>query len=246
MKRRWRLLVGAALLAPCIVAAGCLPYAYPKLSYLPGAELGSEASDVHAFRVDVTVKLLLFGFTPCEYSLSEIAPNPDGRMPSKMGVTIERGAYWIWSPFEPCLGLAHENRVRLYRPGYHLIELSSWDFTDKVVWQPASAWSDQIRALTDLIGPPQLSPSPSALARRAQGPSLPTTNPSLQTVSNLAWERLLPIAPTTGKEMCVFDLAIAECERLEKCAPTPEDATRIRALGWKLIERKSAAIKPKE
>ena len=51
MNRARRSLCGA-LLAPCFLAAGCLPYAYPKLSYIPCAELGPEVSDVHAFRVD--------------------------------------------------------------------------------------------------------------------------------------------------------------------------------------------------
>src|SRR4029079_10173836 len=132
------LLRGIALVAPCILAAGCLPYVYPKLSYVPGAELGPEANGVHAFRVDAVMRRPLIGFAECEYSLSEFAPRVDGRTPSKMSVTVERGVSRLWSPFEPTPVLTHDLYTRLYRPGYHLMELRSWDSTNKIDWRPAT------------------------------------------------------------------------------------------------------------
>ena len=122
MKRRWRLLVGAALHAPCILAAGCLPYVYPKLSCIPSTELGLEVSDVHAFRVDAEMNLALWS-SGCEYRLTEITPRSDGTLPSQLRVTIEYEVAHLDHFYYFSRGRVHETLVRLYRPGYRLIEL---------------------------------------------------------------------------------------------------------------------------
>jgi hypothetical protein len=239
MKRAGRYLRGVALIALCILAAGCFPYAYPKLSRVPSAELGSEASEIHVFRVDAKTNPALFGFSDSDYQLTAITPRPDGTVPSQYRVTIERrvahptGQFYYFSG-----GSVHETLVRLYRPGYHLVELKSWDSTDTIDWRPAPDWHDQALALTGLLALPGSTLSSTDAARSAQGPPLPSTNPSLQ-LPDYAWKHLIPSTPTTRQAMLVFDVALAECERLEKCAPTAEDAASVRMLADKLIERKS-------
>jgi hypothetical protein len=124
--RRVSRATAAAIAVACLLTAGCIPYAYPKLSCVYGIELGPEASDVHVFRVDALATSPLIGFTCCEYSLSEITPKADATVPFSMRVTVERGAIPLLNPFKliPCS--THDTRVRLYRPGYQLAELNSW------------------------------------------------------------------------------------------------------------------------
>lgn len=242
MNRGGRLLLGVSLIGPLTLATGCLPYAYPKLSYVPGAELGPEVSDVHAFRVDAATDLAML-LAKCEYKLTEITPRAGGTVPSQLRVTIERAVahptdqFYFFSG-----GCFHETLVRLYRPGFLLVELKSWDSTDKIVWQPAPDWRSQQQALIGLLASPRLTPTPSAHGGLEL--ALPTTNPSLK--SHKDWDHYLPLAPATLQTQQVFDVAVAECERLAKCAPTTEDAARVSELAEKLIERKSAAGKSKK
>ena len=51
MKRARRFLCAVALLAPVVLATGCLiPYAYPKLDYVPGYDPnGMKATEVRQF-----------------------------------------------------------------------------------------------------------------------------------------------------------------------------------------------------
>jgi hypothetical protein len=242
MSRARHLLCGV-LLAFSLLATGCfIPYAYPKLSYVRGTELGSEVSDVRVFCVDAEMQRALYKSSDCDYKPTEITPRADGTLPPQLRVTVESGVAHPtdnWYYFSG--GHVHETLVRLYRPGYRLLELRSWDSTDKIVWQPAPDWRSQEQALIGLLAAPQLAPPPSAPGAQI---SLPTTNPSLQSVTDMVWRRFLPLAPTTPQTQRLFDLAVAECERLAKCAPTSEDAAQLRMLAQKLIERQSTASKP--
>jgi hypothetical protein len=220
----------------CLLKVGCLPYAYPKVSYVAGTELGSEVSDVHAFRVDGDRDLPL-GF--CDYRLTEITPRADGTLPSQWRVTIERGTADLTGRFHYFSGgQVHETLMRLYRPGYRLVELKSWESTDTIVWQPAPDWRAQVQALTGVLAPPQPTATPATAARASQDLS-----PLLQPVAHYVWEHLLPLPPTTLEAKGVFDFAVAECERLAECAPSSEDAARVRKLAQKLVEMRSTAAK---
>src|SRR6266550_219510 len=117
MNRVRRLLCGV-LLAPGVFATGCIPYAYPKLSFVPSCDLGPDATDTHAFRLDLTADTTLLVPERGEYTLSEITPRPDGSIPPQSRVTVERGVFFLTQ-----LGRLHTTRVRLYRPGYQLVEL---------------------------------------------------------------------------------------------------------------------------
>jgi hypothetical protein len=232
--RRFDCAIAAVIAVVCLLTAGCLPYAYPKLSCVPGTELGPEASDVHAFRVDAETD---FPFGDSKYALTEITLQADGTLPTQWRVTIERGTV---DPsgrlYHLSGGQAHETRVRLYRPGYRLVELKSWDSTDRIVWQPASDWRAQVEALTGLLAPPQATASPATESQVSLDLS-----PLLQPVAHYVWEHLLPLPPTTPEANRVFHVAVAECERLAKWAPSSEVAARLRKLAQKLVEMSSTA-----
>jgi hypothetical protein len=207
--------VHVILLAPCLFAAGCLiPYAYPKLSHTPSCDLKEQANDVHAFRVDVVSAKDLMT-ERADYTLAEIKPLPDGSIPSQTRVTLEHGLGVILK-----LGEIHAMRVRLYRPGYKLVELESWDSQDKISWIPAENWESQELAVDTLVSCPMLRHP------TVPGPSRPH-------------ETLQPPTTPEAKQALVF--AAGEYERVAKLAPTAEEANRIRAKAQKLVDPKPAA-----
>src|SRR5215470_2514887 len=92
MNRARRFLVGI-LFAPCLLATGCLiPYAYPKLDYVPSTDLGAKTTDVHAFRVDVTARQVDIGEDGF-IKLTEIQQRADGSFPAQTKLSLERGVY---------------------------------------------------------------------------------------------------------------------------------------------------------
>lgn len=211
MKRALRVLCCVGPLA--LLAAGCLPFAYPKLSFVPRCEPG--ATEVHAFRVDVNAVNSFGTGESGEYTLSEIALRPDGSVPPQGRVTLERGYYFL--VFQ--IGKLHTTRVRLYRPGYQLVELSAWDSTGNIGWQPTN-WGGQVGALTELLDRPRL---------------MPTFVPSSSRL------REHPSAPTAPEQERAFAFAAAEYQRLAELAPSPEQAERLRELAQKLLAAKPPA-----
>ena len=213
MNRARRRLCALTLLAPGLVATGCFfPFAYPKWSFVPSCDLGPEVNDIHAFRVDVTADNGLFRSERGVYTVAEITPNPNGTIPAQSRITMERGFDILQQ-----IGRLHDTRVRLYRPGYQLVELHSWESPDAIEWRQATDWRDQERAIDDLLARPALTPT---FARNNQ-------------------ERPLP--PVTLGESRTFVFASAEYERLATLAPTPADAARVRDKAHRLVEVKPAA-----
>jgi hypothetical protein len=214
-----------ATAAVCLVTAGCLPYAYPKLSYIPGGDLGPKADDAHAFRVDVVANRTANpALMPCdahEYTLAEITPRPDGSIPPQARVTVDRGFLLPTTGFAVNPGRVHETRVRLYRPGYQLVELGSWDSTSRIEWRPALDWKAQEQAITDLLACPQLTP----------------------TFSGSALRNRLPPQPTSPEETRALVFAAGECERVAALAPTPADAARLKKKAQDLREAATTAKK---
>ncbi len=128
---------------------GCLMFVVPKYSVTPPVWLSDEEKNVFPFRVDIT-RNCGHGFhclannetlemTPI--SLSDIwGVPPQNRLALLSGVIYSVGAY----SFSDTLA------VRLYRPGYELVNLNSWDLFAKVRWKPAPALADQARVLDEL------------------------------------------------------------------------------------------------
>jgi hypothetical protein len=225
MNRARRLLCGGAV--PALLATGCLiPYAYPKLDYVPGTDLGPKAPDVHAFRVDVTARQVDIGETGT-FTLTEIEPRADGSFPAQTRFSLERGVYLATVPLGFNVGRRHATRVRLYRPGYQVVEVPAWGSAAGARWVPAADWLAQERAVDDLLHRPTVSAGAGAFARAGSS----------------SWDGQLPEvgAPQTAR---VLVFAAAEYERVALLAPTPEDAACLREKAGRLVETRPAATRP--
>jgi hypothetical protein len=225
MNRTRRLLYGVALLAP--LAAGCISYAYPKLDYVPGSDFGPQITDVHAFRFDLTVDRIdridrdnkrtgLFGLT-------EIKLRADGSIPAQVNLSVERGEYVVGAGPNYTAGSLHTTLVRLYRPGYLLVELPAGGSVNGVRWEPAPDWSAQEAAIDDLISRPTLIRGTFVKSRepffRYDETGLPREIGSLSS----AFPR-------------PYLYAAGEYARVAQLAPTEPDAARLRKKAQVLLE----------
>lgn len=226
MKHARRLLC-VLLSSPCLFAAGCLiPYAYPKLDCVPGAHVGTTTNDVSTFRVDVSAHQADIG-EEGTFELTEIEPRYDGSLPAQFGASVERGYYVFGVALNYNVGRLHATRVRLYRPGYQLVELPAWGSTKNVAWITAPDWQSQEQAIDDLLQRPAVSASARGYVRK-QGTFWNDANqPRRQTA--------LVASPATTR---AFALAAAEYERVAKLAPTEADATRLHEKAERLLEVK--------
>ncbi len=137
--------------------AGCyIPYAYPNLSYVPGPDF--VLPDSRAFRVDVTLHELADRESG-EFTLTEI-PRAIEEIPPQIGFSVDHG-YFVAAPgLSHNLGWLHSTRIRVYTPGYPLVEVCPWDMS-KIEAVDASRqllnWSGQETAIDDLIRCPVVS-----------------------------------------------------------------------------------------
>jgi hypothetical protein len=213
MNRARRFLCRVALLAPAALGAGCLiPYAYPKLDYVPGCDLGPKVTDVHAFRVDVTADQADIDANG-SYTLSEIVPKSDGTFPPQANLSLERGHYVFGVVLNYNVGRLHATRVRLYRPGYQLVELPAWSSNKDIVWRATTDWREQEKAIEDLIRWPTF-----------------TTDGHTVGGGDLARTGI----PEAARRALVF--VATEYERVAALATNPEDATRLREKARRLAE----------
>jgi hypothetical protein len=235
MLRGQYLLVGVVLLVFCLLATGCLlPYAFPKLSIVPGCDsVGEKTGDVYAFRVDVTADQIDAGETG-EYTITDITPGPDGRVPAQARLTVERGFYVLGIALNYNVGRLHTTRVRLYRPGYQLVELKSWEATDRIDWQPAADWKEQEKAIDDLLRRPAVTASGLRQAKSQQLWFEKDCSPPCNVAG------VNEVTGTGPRATNVFGLAVGEYERVAGLAPTPEEAARLRGKAEQLM--KSAFI----
>jgi hypothetical protein len=211
-----------AIGATCILASGCLPYVYPKLDYVPSCDVGSMVTDLHAFRVDVTADRGLMTGERGNHIITELTSRAGGNIPPQTRLTVECGFGFFASLIDMSLGRLHATRVRLYRPGYSLIELKPWEIREKVRWEPAPDPVAQEKAIDDLLDRPVISPTSATGPQKKREHPLPT------------------ISPETTR---VFVFAAAEYERVAALAPTPADSARLRDKARPLVEAKPAAAK---
>jgi hypothetical protein len=211
------------LLAACFGSGGCvaIPYAYPKLDYVPGYDPGPKGPECEAFCVDVTAKQRDLGETG-EYTIAEITPRADGSFPAQARLTVERGHYFATLVVNYNVGRLHTTRVRLYRPGYQLIELEPWESADKAAWQPAADWAAQEKAVDDLLRRPAMTEF--AAAQQKKRELLLSPGKELRELPTVA-------GPETTR---IFLLAAMEYERIATLAP-PADAARLRDKAARLL-----------
>jgi hypothetical protein len=143
--------------------AGCIPfipvyYAYPTVVSVPKAYVGEGHKDVRAFRVVIKDDLSTVDLAkPGSYQLSELRITKDGQVPGQVGVQFDTG--FIWN----CVALTYEShtnrtaRVRLYRPGFDLVELVSGDPPGEVKWEEVKDLLQEEKAIDALLSPTEQS-----------------------------------------------------------------------------------------
>lgn len=194
-----------------LCVSGCLiPYAYPNLAYVPGPEF--VLPDSHAFRVDVTVHEADAG-EDGEFTLTEI-PTALEEIPDQFGFSINRGYYVLGLAANYNVGWFHSTRIRVYTPGYPLIEVAPWDMSSKGVdaSRASLGWSGQEQAIDDLIRCPAVCHSRLALQQH-QG---------AEESRGIASPRDIRASPET------FAFAAKEYERVATLAPKQAEAARLR------------------
>jgi hypothetical protein len=112
--------------------------------------LAAPADEVHAFRVDITRQNEDVGVCATE-RLSEIPARNTDEVPSQLRPGLISGFVVIGVAVNYVTYTSHSLALRLYRPGYALVEVASWEFDHRVTWQPAPRVEDQEKALDGLF-----------------------------------------------------------------------------------------------
>jgi hypothetical protein len=137
-----------------VFLAGCfVPFAYPRFSHIPAVPVDNDHGNVHAFRVSADVQRIDFG-NQTKYEIDEIPITPAGHIPAQNNLSLDRGCYVIGVALNYPVHRAHLIKLRLYRPGYQLVEFSSWQNSEKVTWFPASDLDSQEEAVDELLAAP--------------------------------------------------------------------------------------------
>lgn len=131
--------------------AGCIPVAIPTVDYTPPVSLEARRDEVHAFRVDITNMKhdLPWGLEFQE--LSEIPATNSDEVPAQVKPSITNGIVVVGIALNYFYGTSHDMALRLYRPGYELIEIKSWQQKNRVVWKPAADAAAQEHAVDELV-----------------------------------------------------------------------------------------------
>jgi hypothetical protein len=134
--------------------AGCMPlaYVYPKVSFIPPGTVGPVGDQVHAYRVDITNDDNSVEITEHDkYVLSRLPLHDDGSFDPQTKVSVDYG--WLLYGLVNFIDASthHTMLVRLYRPGYHTIEIESWHTKERIRWIAASTPEEQEQAIDDLV-----------------------------------------------------------------------------------------------
>jgi hypothetical protein len=149
MQRKWAIPAILVVTSSC----GCIPYVLPSLVMTRPMNLSEVAEEVHVFRVDISAK----SGAPCygqeEYSLSEVSLI-GGVAPPQLQAGLDRGIIIIGVALNYHFHYHDGVHVRLYRPGYELVQFKSWEFGKKVTWTRCSDLVGRERAIDELLAAP--------------------------------------------------------------------------------------------
>lgn len=151
--RRIALLTARLFCLPFL--SGCiLPYcAYPKIDYTPAVSLDAKSSEVRAFRVDITkptADLSVF-VGPVYERLSEIPVTNTDEVPTQVKPSVSYGFVVIGIALNYLTHTSRSLAVRLYRPGFELVEISSWERVHRVAWKASADLEAQEKTLDGLF-----------------------------------------------------------------------------------------------
>ncbi len=149
-----------ALLVTVPLTSGCiLPFAYPTLSSTPRVELGTASSNVHAFRVDFTnhtADLIVGDRGRGTERLSKVSIASTGAVPAQFVPSASYGLLILGVALNYPTLTSHTVALRVYRPGFELVEIESWTRGQKITWTAAPDLASQERALDSLFPLSQL------------------------------------------------------------------------------------------
>jgi hypothetical protein len=153
------------------------------------AKLNCARSEVRAFRVDLTgtvVDLQRDGMA----CLTEIPVTQTEEVPTQLKPGLTYGYYVFGVAVNFPVETNHSVVLRLYRPGYQLVEIQSWETVNAIAWKPALDWlakRQAIEALVRFAGPGSLSPANRAaiLFAASEYERLATTAPGEQEKSDV-------------------------------------------------------------
>ncbi len=133
---------------------GCLPVIYPSIAHVPSLDLDEPVADVHAFRIDASADLInLVNWIPARSFVRRVPVASSGSVGSQTGIYLNYGALQMIIPAASCIR-HHTTVVRLYRPGYRLVEIRSWQLATEIRWEPAPDVESQAHALDNLLASP--------------------------------------------------------------------------------------------
>src|SRR5262249_27973345 len=117
-----------AVVAVCCVSVGCDPhYPYLTLNITPPVAARADGESVYVFRVELErhgagSNIAWYGMTPLRLWSGTVPPQV---VP---GINVLS-----------CHGTRQDVVVRMYRPGYRLVEVESWTLPRDVTWVPAES-----------------------------------------------------------------------------------------------------------
>lgn len=165
-------IAGRACSSLALFATGCMPlgYVFPSISYVRPATVGAARDQVRAFRVDISDDDNCFEIPEHDsYVLSQLPLHGDGSFDPQVKIAADYG--WFLDGVAVIWGAAkrHTVLVRLYRPGYHTLELISWRNNERLHWKPAPSPQEQEQAIDDLVSTWWTSPMRLQTQYAAQG-----------------------------------------------------------------------------
>ena len=160
------------ILLVCLVClpslCGCIPYVGPSIDYTPRVKLEAPRDEVKAFRVDIASSQYSMGLSGPALTkanterLSEVPISYRDEVPGQAKASVQYGIVFI-GPLTFRLRESASVALRLYRPGYDLVEIVSWELTNRVEWKPAADLAAQEMSLARLFGSNQDGRSQSAI-----------------------------------------------------------------------------------
>ena len=144
-----------------LLCAGCMPlgYFYPSISYVRPASVGAIRDQVRAFRIDVTDDDNTFELPEGDrYILRPLLLKDDGSFDPQVKVATDFGWFLDAPAFMHGSMRNHTVLVRLYRPGYHTLELTSWRGDERLHWTTAPTPLEQEQAIDELVSTWRTSP----------------------------------------------------------------------------------------
>ncbi len=146
-------------LAICLLSlpytGGCVvPYcAYPTLDFTPSVKLDTQLGEVRAFRVDITkptADLSVF-VGPVYERLTELPVMNTDEVAPQLKTSVTYGFVVIGIALNYLTHTSHSIALRLYRPGFELVEIKSWERVKRVYWKTAPDLDTQEKVLDVLL-----------------------------------------------------------------------------------------------